>query len=50
MKKWKWLIVNGCESKSLISIATEFLNTCQDGKNASVCSGIMLKNKNASVE
>jgi hypothetical protein len=44
MKKRKRLFVNGCECKSPISTATEFLNSFQDGKNASVCSGIELKN------
>jgi hypothetical protein len=50
MKAWKWLLVNGCECKNPISAATEFLNSCQDGTNASMCSGIMLKNTDTSVE
>jgi hypothetical protein len=33
-----------------MSTATEFLNSCQDGTNASMCSGIMLKNNDTSVE
>jgi hypothetical protein len=32
------------------SAAVEFLNLCQDGTNASVCLGIMLKNNYTSVE
>jgi len=27
--------------KSPVSTATEFLNSCQDGNSASLCSGIM---------
>jgi hypothetical protein len=27
-----------------VSTATEFLNSCQDGTNASMCKGIILKN------
>jgi hypothetical protein len=33
-----------CNNDNLISTAEEFLNSCQDGTNTSVCSGIMLKN------
>jgi hypothetical protein len=43
MRKWKWLFMNGCKCKSLICSVTEFLNLCQNGTNASVCSGIMFK-------
>jgi len=44
MGQWKWLFVNGCEFKGLISVMREFLNWCQDGRDASVCLGIMVKN------
>ena len=47
MKKFKSLIVNGCETKSPISTEMEHLNLCHDGTNASVCSGTVLKNNNA---
>lgn len=42
-KEWKWLFMNVCKCKSLIYMytMTEFLNTCQDVRNASVCSGII---------
>jgi hypothetical protein len=32
--KWKRLFVNGCESKSPMSTATECLNSFQDGTDA----------------
>jgi len=41
---WSWLSVNSCAWKSSISTMAEFSNSCQDGKNVSVCSGIMFKN------
>jgi hypothetical protein len=44
MKKWKWLLVNGCECNSQICTVTEFLNSCQGGKNASMGWGITFKN------
>jgi hypothetical protein len=37
--------LNGHKNKSLISAATEFLNSCQDWKNAQMCSAIMLINE-----
>jgi hypothetical protein len=40
MKKWKWLFVNAYESNSVISMVMKFLNSYQDGANASVYSGI----------
>jgi hypothetical protein len=40
--------VNGCEYKSPISTATEFLNPCPDDINAKY-SVIMLKNNDTSV-
>jgi hypothetical protein len=43
MKEWKWRLVNGCECKSPLSTATQFVNPCQDGTNASMCSGNVLK-------
>jgi hypothetical protein len=50
MKEWKWLFVNDCKGKSPISTATEFLNSCQGWTNASMCSGIVLKNDDTSVQ
>jgi hypothetical protein len=38
--KWKWLFVNGSESKGLISAVEEFLNSGRDETNASICWGI----------
>jgi hypothetical protein len=32
MRKWKWLLVNVCECRSVISTAAEFLNPYQEGK------------------
>jgi hypothetical protein len=32
MRKWKWLLVNGCECRSVISNAAEFLNPYKEGK------------------
>lgn len=45
MKKGKWLFVSGCECKIPIFTASEFLNSCQEGTNVSVCWGIVLKMK-----
>jgi hypothetical protein len=42
--------VNGCEWKSPVFTATEFLNSYQVGTNASLCSGITPKNNDVSVE
>ena len=42
--------MNGCEYKGLISVMMEFLNWCQDGREASVCLGIMLGNNDNSAE
>jgi hypothetical protein len=50
MRTWKWVFVNGCECNSLISDVIKFLNSCQDWKNASVCSEVMLKNNDTSGE
>jgi hypothetical protein len=50
MEMWKWLFMNGCEFKGLISVVMEYLNWCQDGIDASVCLGIMLKNNDTSAE
>jgi hypothetical protein len=43
-------VCEGCECKSLISVAIEFSNACQDGTNGSVCSRIMLKIIDTSLE
>lgn len=40
----KWSSLNGHKNKSLISAATQFLKSCQDWKNAPVCSAITLIN------
>jgi hypothetical protein len=50
MGKWKWLFVNCCEFKGVISVMMEYLNWYQDGRGASVCLGIMMKNNDSSVE
>jgi hypothetical protein len=50
VRKWKWRLVNGCEYKSPIYAAIEFLNPCHDGTSASMCSGISLKNSGYTVE
>jgi hypothetical protein len=50
MGKRKWLCVKGCEFKGLISVTMEFINSCQDGRDASLCLGIMLKNNDFSAE
>jgi hypothetical protein len=42
-RRWKWLSVNGWKRKFPLSTANKFLNSWQDGKNASKCSRIMLK-------
>jgi hypothetical protein len=44
------LIVDGYEWNSPISAATKQLNQCQLRTNASMCSEIMLKNSDISVE
>jgi hypothetical protein len=48
--KWKWLFVNGFECKGLIAGMMEFLNWCQDGRDSSVCLGIMVINNGTSPE
>jgi len=48
--KWKWFFVNGCEYKGVISVMTEFLISCQDGRDALVCLGITLQNNDNSAE
>jgi hypothetical protein len=40
----------GCECKSPLSAAMEFLNSFEGGTNASMCSGIVLKNSDTSLE
>ena len=47
MRKWKWLLVNGCECKSLISTVTEFLKSWN---KCFVMLSSMLKNDDISVE
>lgn len=34
--RWKWLFVNGCKWKSLISTGMRFLNLCEDGKKGRI--------------
>jgi len=41
--KWKWLFMDGCGYRSLITTARRFVNSCKDGTNASMCSGMMSK-------
>jgi hypothetical protein len=50
MEKWNWLFVNGCKYKSPVYTAMEFLNSCQDRTNASMCLGIMLKANDTSLD
>jgi hypothetical protein len=42
--------MNDCEYKSPVSSMTEFLNSCQDVINASLCLGIELNINDTSVE
>jgi hypothetical protein len=49
-KKWKLLLMYGCECKTSFSTEAEFLNSCPNGTNASMCLEIMLKNNNNSLE
>jgi hypothetical protein len=44
MRKCKWLLVSGCKCGNPFSTAVQFVNVYQDGTNASVCLGIVLKN------
>ena len=39
LRKYKFIFLNSCQRKSPISNTEEFLNLCQDGKNASMCLG-----------
>jgi outer membrane lipoprotein-sorting protein len=50
MKQKKWLFVNGCEHKSQISTVTEFVNSYQNGTNASAYLEIVLKDNETTVE
>jgi hypothetical protein len=50
MRKWKRLLVNSCVWKSPISVGTEFSNLCQVETYTTVCSGVMVKNSNTSLE
>jgi hypothetical protein len=43
MRKWKWVFVNGPESKRLPSTEMEFLNLRKGGTDAPACEEIMLK-------
>ena len=36
MRKWKWLSTHGCERKTRISAAVEYLNSCHGGTDASL--------------
>ena len=40
MRKWKWLSMNGCEYKTPISAAAEYLNSCHGGTDASLWRGL----------
>ena len=50
MGKCKWLFVNGSEFNIPVSNVMEFLNSCQDGMNVSMSSGIPLSNMDSLVE
>ena len=50
LRKWKWLLVNGCECKNQISTGTEFLNFRLWVTEASVCSKAVMKSNDASLE
>jgi hypothetical protein len=50
MGKWKWLFMNICEFKGLISVVMEIFTWCQDGGDGSVSLGITLKNNDTSAE
>jgi hypothetical protein len=50
MRKWKWVLVNGCEGLSYqISTTPEFCNVYHAGPNASMCPGIIVNNKHTGV-
>jgi hypothetical protein len=44
MRKWKCLFLKSFKGQSPVSAATEILNWCQFGTNASMCLGFMWKN------
>jgi hypothetical protein len=52
LQKWKWLSVNGegLRMQEPKFYRDAIFELCQEGTNASMCSGIMVKNKDASVE
>jgi hypothetical protein len=50
MREWKSLFMNGFEWKNLIYTMMEFLNSCQDESNTSMCPGITLKNDATQVD
>jgi len=50
MRKCKWLFVDGCKCKSLISFRGGFFNSSQNATDTSVCSGIMCKNDDTLLE
>jgi hypothetical protein len=51
MRKWKWVLVNGCEGLSCqISTAPEFCTVYHAGPNASTCPGIIVKNNDTEGE
>jgi hypothetical protein len=43
MTTWKQLFKNGCKYKSWNYTVLEFLNSCHDGANTTMCLGIMLE-------
>jgi hypothetical protein len=47
MRKWKYMSVNGCEFDKPIFATTEFLDECQNGADASMCSGLVRNNDTA---
>ena len=46
MGEWKWVFVKGCECDVPISTTVQILKLCQDGEDASACSGIGLCGEN----
>jgi hypothetical protein len=38
--EWIQMDANGCKCQSLISSGSEFVNLCQAGRNASICSNV----------
>jgi hypothetical protein len=50
MKMRKWLFMLGFECKSSISTVMEFVNMCQDGRDASTRFGSNMNSEDTAVE